>query len=610
MKISKILSFATILTSLITLSCAHNYNKDADIKQLLKSKTNLKGWNNAAFVKMNQESMQNLTYADEAENQEFQAPFIKKPKSNTMYQLTVYSFADGNNDGIGDFIGLSNNLDYFINLGIDTLYLSPFHPASTYHGYDVIDYTKVAPELGGMSAFDTFIKKAHQNGIRVVMDMVLNHTSYEHPWFQKALLGDVKYQNYYHFIDGINTANDTNLRQNFKNVNHNLKDTNKHYIATFWAGMPDLNLNNPDVLKEINYIHEFWTKKGIDGFRYDAFYHYFNKQNRNIDIDGRKTAKLFTNWRTVVETQLRNSNKANVLRDSEVAFMFGEWWKSVYEAQKYQTSGIFNQLALGSVIDGVHYKYQLHPYITSDDEETLINNLNKPFDRKWMPFLDNHDVDRWIANYKNKVSKTSLNLTSHQLTSQERSAYLAAIYSLLSRGGLPILYNGNELLMQGGNKAHGDANVREAFYWKDLNKRVYFKDERSGDVIETKASVGEGYLEDIVAKKNGAYELTKQLILLRKQYPSLSIQDEKYIVNPSEIIVNASSYPNNLTVRKNDDDTYILVVYSDSLDDFKIELKSSYHFNRVLINQSFKINGKIMESTSPQKIGVFLISRS
>ncbi|UWV77038.1 alpha-amylase family glycosyl hydrolase [Mycoplasmopsis cynos] len=81
--------------------------------------------------------------------------------------------------------GFKNNLDYFVNLGIDTLYLSPIHPASSYHGYDVIDYTDVAPELGGMKAFDEFLIKAHEKGIRVVLDMVFNHTSYEHPWFQK-----------------------------------------------------------------------------------------------------------------------------------------------------------------------------------------------------------------------------------------------------------------------------------------------------------------------------------------------------------------------------------------------------------------------------------------
>jgi alpha-amylase len=106
---------------------------------------------------------------------------INMSKSNVMYQVLVYSFADGNNDGIGDFIGLKNKLGYLKNLGVDQLYLSPIHPASSYHGYDVIDYTKVAPELGGDKGFDEFLLKAHEMGFKVYMDMVFNHTSYEHP---------------------------------------------------------------------------------------------------------------------------------------------------------------------------------------------------------------------------------------------------------------------------------------------------------------------------------------------------------------------------------------------------------------------------------------------
>ncbi|TNK89640.1 alpha-amylase, partial [Mycoplasmopsis pullorum] len=175
------------------------------------------------------------------------------PQSNVMYQLTVYSFADGNNDGIGDFIGLKNNLDYFSKLGVDTLYLSPIHPASSYHGYDVIDYLDVAPELGGMQAFDEFLIEAHKRGIAVILDLVFNHTSYEHPWFQAALRGEQKYRDFYRFYERKNGEDvqaygidDQNSIDIFLNIDKTRKPTNSEYVAEFWKGMPDLNLDNAE----------------------------------------------------------------------------------------------------------------------------------------------------------------------------------------------------------------------------------------------------------------------------------------------------------------------------------------------------------------------------
>ncbi|MGZ9797042.1 alpha-amylase family glycosyl hydrolase [Mycoplasma sp. 4013] len=595
------------------ISCSQQNDDVSTVKRL-------KGWGNDEFVAENQKSLNNLSYQDEYQNAKFQAPFIAKAKSNVMYQLTVYSFADGNDDGIGDFIGLTNNLDYFVNLGIDTLYLSPIHPSSSYHGYDVIDYTAVAPELGGMQAFDNFITKAHKKGIRVVLDMVLNHTSYEHPWFQKALDGDKKYQKYYYFYDNKPTndkdyGEDKDVRKIFKNINYHQNpkpDTNLRYAAKFWKGMPDLNLTNPDVLKEIEYIHKFWIKKGVDGFRYDAFYHYFGSENSHkpTDSDGSKTSQLFFDWRDVSDKEIKQAIENNVARSDKEVLMFGEWWKSVYDASKYLMYGRSNYKALGSVLDGNHYKYQIHPFINSDEEKNLINYLNSDEGMSyWLPFLDNHDIDRWIANYKKNVTKSPLG-TSHRLNNKERAGYLAALFSLLSRGGTPILYDGNEILMQGGDKSKGDDKIREAYWWKDLHKRVYFKDERSGsDIIQTQDSKGEGYVESLVSDKNGSYVLVSKLIHLREQYPSLRDQDIKYIKKPSDIIKNASNYPNNLTLRDNHDGNYLLVVYSDNLGSFEINLKDGYKFDKDLINQSFQMSEKSLKSDSHIKVGVFLIKK-
>ncbi|UWV85185.1 hypothetical protein NW066_00220 [Mycoplasmopsis felis] len=129
--------------------------------------------------------------------------------------------------------------------------------------------------------------------------------------------------------------------------------------------------------------------------------------------------------------------------------MFGEWWQSIGNSNKYWFTRDFEP-ALGTVIDGENYKYSLQPFINYNNEVNLINSFSSinGIKRQWLPFLDNRDVDRWIANYKNHKTKTSLDLDSHKLNLQERAGYLSALFSLLSRGGTPILYNGNEILMQ------------------------------------------------------------------------------------------------------------------------------------------------------------------
>ncbi|WP_036429992.1 alpha-amylase family glycosyl hydrolase [Mycoplasmopsis felis] len=604
------------LSGIIISSC--NKNIKSNYEELSEIKT-LKDWGDESFNNINRiNSLENLTYDDEVAKAEFKAEFNQKFRpSNVMYQLTVYSFADGNGDGIGDFIGLKNNLDYFVNLGIDTLYLSPIHPASSYHGYDVIDYTNIAPELGGMEAFDDFIKEAHSKGIKVVIDMVLNHTSYEHPWFLKALQGDTKYRDYYYFYENDESKGqgvDTNIRKLFKNINidkYHQNDTKAKYVAQFWSGMPDLNLTNKQVQKEIENIHRFWTKKGVDGFRYDAFYHYFGSENKNkpTDLNNRKTTSLFNSWRKVVEEELNNLKNKGHSVSSDTAFMFGEWWQSVGNSNKYWFTRDFEP-ALGTVIDGENYKYSLQPFINYDNEVNLINSFSSinGIKRQWLPFLDNHDIDRWIANYKTHKTTTSLDLELHKLTLQERAGYLSALFSLLSRGGMPILYNGNEILMQGGNKSKGDINVREAFYWKDKNKRVYFKEAKSpNDLIQTLTSKGEGYVEDLIANENGSYQIISKLINLRKEYKSLREQDIKYIVNPNDIIDFSQSNitENNITVRKEDENTLILVIYNDSLKQTNIKFKEDYKEINQLISYGYEIKGKEIIGSNDIQLGVY-----
>ncbi|MEE3928273.1 alpha-amylase family glycosyl hydrolase [Mycoplasmopsis ciconiae] len=579
-KIFKILApLSTIMcTGLLAASCNTN------------TKVEKSNWNDPKFVDIiKKNNLNNLSYDDEAKNAKFIAPFNDNIKSNVMYQLTVYSFADGNGDYIGDFIGLKNNLDYFVDLGIDTLYLSPIHPASSYHGYDVIDYTDIAPELGGMEAFDQFLQEAHKKGIKVVMDMIFNHTSYEHPWFQKALQGVEPYVNYYRFFSDSNLNNlsaygkdDKHLRDLFYNVDKNIQPTNKTYVAEFWGGMPDLNLDSPELNKEIENIHKFWTKKGVDGFRYDAFYHFYGSRNKYEPTkDASETAKLFANWRNASKSVINPQEK----RSSDDVLMFGEWWNNTLDASVY--FNYKNQKALDTVIDGQYFKNNNVGYISYNVERNIISELSKDNqNRLWLPFLDNHDVERFINNLKGRYRDEPEHLLMH---------YKQMLLILLSKPGKPILYDGNELGMHGGPKSKGDHKVREAFNWSDKNKIVDFYERRSGpdsshivlgDSQDTKT------IEEQRKDKNSLFNFTKKLIQIRKDNPFLSEMDPETIVEPLSVVTPKSAMTDGqIYVRKNKEGkTLVFATYLIG-NDFDFTLKKNYK------------NVKILDEFNTQKIG-------
>ncbi|WP_025755177.1 alpha-amylase family glycosyl hydrolase [Mycoplasmopsis cricetuli] len=556
---------------------------------------NVQKWGDTKFSEyILKNSLINLDYVQNSLNTNNVAPFEKKVNSQTIYQLTVYSFADGNNDGIGDFIGLKNNLHYFIDLGINTLYLSPIHPASSYHGYDVIDYLDVAPELGGKNAFLDFLKHAHKNGIKVILDLVFNHTSYEHPWFQAALAGDKKYQDYYYFLDlsiPDNTAglgiDDDHSRRHFLNLKSR-QSTSKKYVAEFWKGMPDLNLNNPKVIEQLKAVQRYWSKLGVDGFRYDAFYHFFDSKNPyKPKTNGlNKTNEFFRQLRKVNKEVLNDGT----IRSSNEPFLFGEWWKSPQEAQLYIKK---NNLGLDSVIDGFHWKDQISVSIEHEQEKQLLEYLNKN-NSTWMPFLDNHDVQRWINQFKIKVKNLSNSVFNDQkLTEVDKTIIEYGLTSLLSRPGSPILYNGIELNLHGGPQQKGDNLIREAFPWSDKDKRVDFYEKRSGEKfsrIYLNLSKNEQTIENAIKDPNSTYNLVKKLNWIRNEYPYVISQNLNTIVDIKELVENLDNIDfSKFNVRTNGKGEYLLYIFDWNKIDFKVKLKNSYQIIDTLISKNIKI---------------------
>lgn len=190
-----------------------------------------------------------------------------------FYQIYPRSFADGNGDGIGDFPGMISRLDYLRDLGIDAIWLSPHYPSPFLDcGYDITDYTNVGPEYGSLADFTTFLHAAHARGIRVVLDLVLNHSSDQHPWFQESRSSrDNPKRDWYIWRDGKNDGPPNNWASIFGGSawEHDPL-TDQYYYHVFLKEQPDLNWRNPEVRQAMWDAARFWLDLGVDGFRLDA----------------------------------------------------------------------------------------------------------------------------------------------------------------------------------------------------------------------------------------------------------------------------------------------------------------------------------------------------
>ena len=189
------------------------------------------------------------------------------------YQIYPKSFNDGNGDGIGDLRGIIEKLDYLKELGIDIVWISPIYQSPFVdQGYDISDYYKIAPEFGTMEEFDELLAEAKKRGIEIVMDLVINHCSDQHEWFQKALADPYgEYADYFYFEKGRDGGAPSNYRSYFGgSVWEPVPGTDLYYLHLFAKEQPDLNWNNPKMKEELFAMIRWWLEKGVAGFRIDA----------------------------------------------------------------------------------------------------------------------------------------------------------------------------------------------------------------------------------------------------------------------------------------------------------------------------------------------------
>jgi maltose alpha-D-glucosyltransferase/alpha-amylase len=208
-------------------------------------------------------------------------------KDSVMYEVPIKSFMDGNGDGIGDFRGLTGRLDYIRDLGVDCIWVTPMYPSPLRDdGYDIADFTAIHPDLGTIDDFKAFLDAAHERGLRVITDLVMNHTSDQHPWFQEARSNpDSPKRNYYVWTDDPNTYAGTRVIFIDTHESNWTYDpvAKQYYWHRFFDHQPDLNYDNPEVWEAMFDVARFWLRMGLDGFRCDAVPYLYEREGTNCE---------------------------------------------------------------------------------------------------------------------------------------------------------------------------------------------------------------------------------------------------------------------------------------------------------------------------------------
>ncbi|WP_114633914.1 alpha,alpha-phosphotrehalase [Vibrio splendidus] len=361
-------------------------------------------------------------------------------KTATIYQIYPKSFCDSGNKGTGDIKGIISKLDYLKNLSVDAIWLTPVYASPMIdNGYDISDYYAINPQFGTMEDFDLLLSEAHQRGIRIVMDIVVNHTSTEHAWFQSAL-GDKNspYRDYYIWKDPVNGQAPTNWQSKFGGNAWELDEaTGQYFLHLFAKEQADLNWENPVVREEVKDVISFWAEKGVDGFRLDVI-NLISKQQDfpNDDIgDGRR---FYTDGPRVHE-YLKEISEAVFQKYGSVTV--GEMSSTTLEhCQQY--SNVDNS-ELSMVFNFHHLKVDY----TNGEKWT-----NAPFDFLQLKSIFNHwqtglNGKGWGALFwcNHDQPRVVSRLGNDQQYRVESAKMLAASVHMMQ--GTPYIYQGEEIGM-------------------------------------------------------------------------------------------------------------------------------------------------------------------
>jgi len=409
------------------------------------------------------------------------------PQNDVYYEIFVRSFADSDADGIGDLNGITQNLDYIEELGATAIWLMPINPSPAYHGYSVTDYYDIESDYGTLDDFQNLIDEASSRDIDIIIDLVINHTSDQHPWYLSAVSStSSEYRDYYIWNNG-------------------------SAYESFVGGMKDLNFNNIAVISEVKDIMNFYLEMGVHGFRIDAAKHLIESNSATID-----NALLIFELNQYMKSIDPNSFLVSEVFDYNYQFTTDYYIGS---------DSLFNFGAAANIWDKVGY---------GNNRTLFVSNLKKAYDDFRQikvdfvdsPFIDNHDVDR-IASMGGFNTYNTL----------EKIALASRIS--LTLPGSPFIYYGDEIGMKGfryeGYNMPGYGTVydeyrRQPFLWGSATyQTTWLPSDGSNDTTETLSAQ-----RDLEGSLFNQY---KQMIEIRKNNPALMYGNyfEAYVNNTSNI---------------------------------------------------------------------------
>jgi glycosidase len=450
---------------------------------------------------------------------EVSAPELDWWRTAVFYEIFVRSFYDTDGNGIGDFNGITAKLDYLQSLGVNGIWLMPIHPSPSYHGYDVINYYAVNTEYGTMDDFKNLLNEAHKRDIHIIIDLVINHTSSQHPWFKDANANpDSPYHDFYLWADE-------------PGVGNWYQGQHGYYYGYFWEGMPDLNYTNPAVTDAMLKVTDFWLNNvGVDGFRIDAVKHL-------IEEDGKVENTPATHaW-------LKDFYKAYKAKNPD-AYTIGEVFGAGSSVVKLYTDNeldhIFNFEMSSGFVNSVNGGAN-----SGIISAVKFAQMDVP-DYDFATFLTNHDQNRAMSVFYGNVNKAKV-----------------ASFLMLTSPGTPYIYYGEEIGMQG---VKPDEDIRLPMQWSADEFAGFSTAEpwRAPSIDYTKVNI-----EAQTGDPNSLLEHYRALIQLRKTHPTLQTADIT--------LLDARNSGIFATLRTDENGTYLVIanLTENEINDYTLDLNQA-----------------------------------
>ncbi|MBM7655271.1 alpha-glucosidase [Neobacillus cucumis] len=401
-------------------------------------------------------------------------------KESVVYQIYPLSFKDSNGDGIGDLQGIISKLDYLKDLGIDVIWICPIYQSPNHdNGYDISDYRAIMKQFGTMEDFDELLAQAHERGLKIIMDLVINHTSDEHPWFieSRSSLDNPK-RDYYIWRKGKNGGPPNNWESYFSgSVWEYDETTEEYYLHLYTKNQPDLNWENENVIRDVEEMVRWWLDKGVDGFRMDAIAHIVKAENlpdapNPNNLPYVRAYSLFSNLEKV-HTLLRDLNdkvlyKYDIMTVGETSGLGPEQALNYIGNERHELNMVFQfeHMLLDSATGGTG-KWELTPWNLLDLKNIMSKWQTVLHEKGWNAnYLCNHDQPRSVSRFGNDGKY------------RKESAKMLATF-LLTLEGTPYIYQGEEIGMT-------NPQFQSIHEYRDIETLNYYQQAvESGTPIDT-----------------------------------------------------------------------------------------------------------------------------